>query len=198
MRLTLLAALATLGVGAAFAAGTTATSDGASGGKAMTQSIHQFTVRTIDGKDRSLGEYRGKVLLVVNTASQCGFTPQYEGLEALYEKYRGRGFEVLAFPANNFMGQEPGTDGEIAKFCELNYKTKFPLFSKISVKGTDMAPLYAWLTKQPGFQGDIGWNFTKFLVGPDGRVLARFGSRTEPRDEKLVAQIEAALPAVKP
>jgi glutathione peroxidase len=195
MRVTVLAALMTFGVAAV--AGTTATTDGALGGKAMTRSIHQFTVRTIDGKDRSLGEYRGKVLLVVNTASKCGFTPQYEGLEALYEKYRERGFEVLAFPANNFMSQEPGSDDEIARFCDLNYKTTFPLFSKISVKGTDIAPLYAWLTKQPGFEGDIGWNFTKFLVGPDGRVLARFGSRTEPRDEKLVAQIEAALPAMK-
>jgi glutathione peroxidase len=194
MKLTVLAALMTLGVAVAGTAGTTV---GAPGGEAMTRSIHQFTVRTIDGKDVSLGEYRGKVLLVVNTASKCGFTPQYEGLEALYEKYRGRGFEVLAFPANNFMGQEPGTDGEIAQFCELNYKTTFPLFSKISVKGTDMAPLYAWLTKQPGFEGDIGWNFTKFLVGPDGHLLARYGSRTEPRNEKLVAQIEAALPATQ-
>ena len=197
MRFTLLAALMTLGVVAAFAAGTAATTVGAPGGKAMTRSIHQFTVRTIDGKDRSLGEYRGKVLLVVNTASKCGFTPQYEGLEALYEKYRARGFEVLAFPANNFMGQEPGTDTEIAQFCDLNYKTTFPLFSKVSVKGTDITPLYAWLTKQPGFEGDIGWNFTKFLVGPDGHVLARYGSRTEPRDEKLIAQLEAALPATK-
>lgn len=196
MKFTLLAALMTLG--AVAAAGTKATTDGAPGGKEMTRSIHQFTVRTIDGKDRPLSEYRGKVLLVVNTASRCGFTPQYEGLEALYEKYRARGFEVLAFPANNFMGQEPGTDKEIAQFCDLNYKTTFPLFSKISVKGTDIAPLYAWLTKQPGFEGDIGWNFTKFLVGPDGQVLARYGSRTEPRDEKLVAQIEAALPAMKP
>lgn len=197
MRFTVLAALMTLGLAAALAAGTAAVPEGASGGKAMTRSIHQFTVRTIEGKDRSLGEYRGKVLLVVNTASKCGFTPQYEGLEALYEKYRARGFEVLAFPANNFMGQEPGTDAEIAQFCDLNYKTTFPLFSKISVKGTDIAPLYAWLTKQSGFEGDIGWNFTKFLVGPDGHVLARYGSRTEPRDEKLVAQIEAALPALK-
>ena len=163
----------------------------------MTRSLYDFNVTTIDGHERSLADYKGKALLVVNTASKCGFTPQYKGLESLYEKYRARGFEVLAFPANNFMGQEPGTDTEIAQFCDLNYKTTFPLFSKVSVKGTDITPLYAWLTKQPGFEGDIGWNFTKFLVGPDGHVLARYGSRTEPRDEKLIAQLEAALPATK-
>lgn len=157
--------------------------------------IHQFTVKTIDGKTRSLAEYKGKTLLVVNTASKCGNTPQYKGLEALYDKYRARGFEVLAFPANNFMGQEPGTDAEIAQFCELNYQVSFPLFSKISVKGKDMAPLYAYLTKDSAFPGDIGWNFAKFLVGPDGKVIARFDPRMKPEDPKLVAALEAALPA---
>lgn len=159
--------------------------------------IHQFTVKTIDGKTRSLAEYKGKTLLVVNTASKCGNTPQYKGLEALYDKYRARGFEVLAFPANNFMGQEPGTDAEIAQFCEMNYKISFPLFSKVSVKGDDIAPLYAWLTKDSGHPGDIGWNFAKFLVGPDGKVIARFDPRTKPEDPKLVAALEAALPAAK-
>lgn len=158
--------------------------------------IHQFTVKTIDGKPRSLADYRGKTLLVVNTASKCGNTPQYKGLEALYDKYRARGFEVLAFPANNFMGQEPGTDAQIAEFCEVNYQVSFPLFSKISVKGKDIAPLYAWLTKDSGFPGDIGWNFAKFLVGPDGKVIARFDPRTKPEDPKLVAALEAALSAV--
>lgn len=157
--------------------------------------IHQFTVKTIDGKTRSLAEYKGKTLLVVNTASKCGNTPQYKGLEALYDKYRARGFEVLAFPANNFMGQEPGTDAEIAQFCETNYQVSFPLFSKISVKGSDIAPLYVWLTKDSGHPGDIGWNFAKFLVGPDGKVIARFDPRTKPEDPKLVAALEAALPA---
>lgn len=157
--------------------------------------IHQFTVKTIDGKTRSLAEFKGKTLLVVNTASKCGNTPQYKGLEALYDKYRARGFEVLAFPANNFMGQEPGTDAEIAQFCELNYQVSFPLFSKISVKGKDMAPLYAYLTKDSAFPGDIGWNFAKFLVGPDGKVIARFDPRMKPEDPKLVAALEAALPA---
>lgn len=157
--------------------------------------IHQFTVKTIDGKTRSLADFKGKTLLVVNTASKCGNTPQYKGLEALYDKYRARGFEVLAFPANNFMGQEPGTDAEIAQFCELNYQVSFPLFSKISVKGKDIAPLYAYLTKDSAFPGDIGWNFAKFLVGPDGKVIARFDPRTKPEDPKLVAALEAALPA---
>ena len=164
-------------------------------GKPVSRTLHEFKVRTIDGKSRSLAEYKGKALLVVNTASKCGFTPQYKGLEALYEKYRERGFEVLAFPANNFMGQEPGSDAEIAQFCELNYKTTFPLFSKISVKGKDIAPLYSWLTTESGCDGDIGWNFTKFLVGPDGKVVARFDSRTAPLDDKLVSKLEETLAA---
>jgi glutathione peroxidase len=168
------------------------------GGGKMTRSIYDFQVRTIDGQERSLAEYKGKAVLVVNTASKCGFTPQYKGLEALYEKYRSRGFEVLAFPANNFMGQEPGTNEEIQKFCELNYKTSFPLFAKISVKGRDIAPLYAYLTKESGFTGDIGWNFTKFLVGPDGRVVARFDTKTDPLDAKLVEKVEGVLPGATP
>jgi len=193
MRTRLFLALLALGATAFAGAGlaTTATAKG----KPVKDSIHQFRVRTIDGKERPLADYGGKALLVVNTASKCGFTPQYKGLEALYQKYRSRGFEVLAFPANNFMGQEPGSDAEIASFCEVNYKTTFPLFSKISVKGKDIAPLYSWLTKDSGFAGDIGWNFTKFLVGPDGKVVARFDSRTDPLDPKLVSQLEATLPA---
>ncbi len=169
----------------------------ATGAKPMPASIHDFTLTTIDGKPRPLAEYKGKVLLVVNTASKCGFTPQYKGLEALYDKYRARGFEVLGFPANNFMGQEPGSNAEIAQFCSLNYDVSFPLFAKISVKGKDIAPLYSWLTKDSGFPGDIGWNFTKFLVGPDGKVVARYDSRTDPLDPKLVAKLEATLPAAK-
>ena len=165
------------------------------GGAPMSHTIHDFKVRAIDGKDVALSQYKGKVLLVVNTASRCGFTPQYKSLEALYERYRGRGFEVLGFPANNFMGQEPGTDAEIAKFCSLNYDVSFPLFSKISVKGKDIAPLYAWLTKQSGHPGDIGWNFTKFLVGPDGRVIARFDSRTDPLSKDVTDALEAQLAA---
>ena len=157
-------------------------------------SIYSFTMKTIDGEEKSLGDYQGKTLLVVNTASKCGFTPQYTGLEKLYEKYKERGFEILAFPANNFMGQEPGSDKEIKEFCSLKYKTTFPIFSKISVKGKDMHPLYAYLTRDTDFKGDIGWNFNKFLIDPQGRVVARFGSTTDPMAKDLISKLEAALP----
>lgn len=158
--------------------------------------VHAFSLNLNDGAPKKLVDYKGKALLVVNTASKCGYTKQYAPMEQLYQKYKDRGFEVLAFPANNFMGQEPGTDAQIAEFCEVNYQVSFPLFSKISVKGKDIAPLYAWLTKDSGFPGDIGWNFAKFLVGPDGKVIARFDPRTKPEDPKLVAALEAALSAV--
>ena len=141
-----------------------------------------------------MADYKGKTLLIVNTASRCGFTPQYAGLEKLYEKYHARGFEILAFPANNFMNQEPGTDEEIKRFCSLKYDTSFPLFSKISVKGKDIHPLYRYLTTAPGFEGDIAWNFNKFLIGPDGRIVARFGSRTDPLADDLARKLEATLP----
>ena len=159
--------------------------------------VHDFQVRTMSDSDQSLADFRGKVLLIVNTASRCGFTPQYRSLEALYEKYRARGFEVLAFPANNFMNQEPGSNQEIRTFCSANYHTTFPLFAKLSVKGRDMAPLYQYLTRQSGFPGDIPWNFTKFLVAPDGRVIARFGPTTDPLSSDVTGKLEAALPALK-
>jgi len=160
-----------------------------------TQGIYGFTVKTIDGKEKSLADYQGKALLIVNTASKCGFTPQYKDLEDLYEKYRGRGLEILAFPANNFMSQEPGSDEEIKKFCDLRFKIKFPLFSKISVKGKDIHPLYAFLTAQKGMEGGISWNFNKFLVASDGQVVARYGSRVKPGDQELVEALEKSLPA---
>ncbi|MBI5168669.1 MAG: glutathione peroxidase [Candidatus Eisenbacteria bacterium] len=159
------------------------------------KTLHSFEVRDIDGKKVSLAQYRGKIVLVVNTASKCGLTPQYEGLETLYEKYRGQGFEVLAFPANDFLGQEPGTDDEIQEFCSTRYAVKFPLFSKISVKGKTQAPLYQWLTKDSGFPGDIEWNFAKFLVGPDGKVVARFHPKTKPLDASVTSAIDSALAA---
>ena len=168
------------------------------GGKRVTQDVYGFKVRTIDGVERSLADFRGKTLLIVNTASKCGNTPQYEGLETLYEKYRARGFEVLAFPANNFMGQEPGTNAEIKSFCTLNYKTTFPLFAKISVKGKDIAPLYRYLTTDSGFPGDIGWNFAKFLVGPDGQVVARFSPTTKPLAAEVTDRIESLLAGSPP
>lgn len=163
------------------------------GGARVSHTIHDFTVRGIDGKPVALSKFKGKTLLVVNTASRCGFTPQYKSLESLYERYRERGFEVLAFPANNFMNQEPGTDEEIAQFCSTKYDVSFPLFSKISVKGKDIAPLYAWLTTDSGYPGDIEWNFNKFLVGPDGKVVARFGSRTDPLSEDVTGKLDALL-----
>ena len=168
---------------------------GAPGAENM-KSIYDFTLQDIDGQDVSLAAYRGQVLLVVNVASKCGFTRQYAGLEKLYQTYSARGLVVLGFPANNFLGQEPGTDMEIKQFCTLTYGVTFPMFSKISVKGRNIHPLYAFLTDKslhPEAGGAITWNFNKFLVGRDGRVLAHYGSRTEPDDPELVAAIEQAL-----
>ena len=170
---------------------------GAQEAQGMDKSIYDFTVATIDGKQKSLADYRGKALLIVNTASKCGFTPQYKGLEALYEAYKDKGFEVLAFPANNFMGQEPGSNEEIKQFCELKFKTTFPLFAKISVRGKDTHPLYVFLTKESGFDGAITWNFNKFLVNADGKVVARFDSKTDPQDAPVLEALQKSLPAHK-
>ncbi len=158
--------------------------------------LYEFTVKDIDGKDRSLGEFSGKVLLIVNVASKCGFTPQYAGLEALYEKYKGRGFVVLGFPANNFLWQEPGSDQDIKAFCTRKYDVTFPMFAKVSVKGRDKSPLYRFLTDKkanPATGGEIGWNFTKFLVDKNGKAVARFGSSVKPEAPELVRAIEEAL-----
>jgi glutathione peroxidase len=163
------------------------------GARAMSHSVYDFRVATIDGEQKSLADYRGRTLLIVNTASRCGFTPQYTSLEALYQRYKDRGFEILAFPANNFMGQEPGTNAEIKEFCSLKYRTTFPLFEKISVKGKDIAPLYTYLTRESGHPGSISWNFAKFLVGPDGRVVARFDPATDPLDERITQRVESLL-----
>jgi len=154
------------------------------------QSIYDFTVESIDGAQVPLTDYRGKTVLIVNTASKCGFTSQYGQLEALYKRYRSKGFEVLAFPANNFRQQEPGTNAEIRKFCSLNFGVDFPLFAKISVKGEDIHPLYRYLTQDSGFPGDITWNFNKFLVDRDGRVVARYDSRTVPLDKEVTDKID--------
>ena len=155
--------------------------------------MYDFTVTTIDGKEQSLSQYRGKSLLIVNVASRCGFTPQYKGLEALYQKYKDRGLVVLGFPANNFMGQEPGTNEEIKEFCSLNYGVTFPMFAKISVKGADIHPLYKYLTEQSEAPNAISWNFNKFLVDRNGRVVAYWGSRTAPESKELIAKVEEAL-----
>ena len=165
-------------------------------GRQQVQSVHDFSAKSIDGKDVALADYKGKVLLIVNVASKCGFTGQYEGLQRLYETYKDQGFVILGFPANNFLGQEPGTDAEIQEFCTLNYGVTFPMFAKISVKGKDMHPLYAYLTSKetnPEFGGAISWNFNKFLVGRDGKIAGRFGSRTKPDDKELVEAVEEAL-----
>lgn len=162
---------------------------------ASAASVHDFQVRAMDGRDVPLSEYAGTLLLVVNTASRCGFTSQYEGLENLVQRYRARGFEVLAFPANDFLGQEPGTDAEIREFCTLKYAVTFPVFSKLRVKGRRMHPLYAHLTRDSARPGAVGWNFTKFLVDQQGRVVDRFDSRTDPTDARVIRAIEARLPA---
>lgn len=154
-------------------------------------SIHEFTMNDIDGKPMPLKNLQGKAVLVVNVASQCGYTPQYAGLEALYNKYKDRGFVIVGVPANNFGGQEPGTNEEIKQFCSRKYSVTFPMLAKVSVKGSDMTPLYQYLTTAKG--GDVRWNFTKFLVGKDGKVLARFEPAVTPDAPELAAAIEKAL-----
>ena len=159
-------------------------------------SIYDFTLKDIDRKEVNLGQYRGKVVLVVNVASRCGYTPQYEGLQKVYMKYKDRGFVILGFPANNFMGQEPGTDEEIKTFCSTKYNVTFPIFSKISVKGDDIHPLYKFLTSKetnPDFGGDIKWNFSKFLLDKSGKIVARFEPKVTPESDPMIQAIENAL-----
>lgn len=181
----------------------------------MTENFHDFQLKTIAGQNKSFNEFKGKVVLAVNVASKCGLTPQYTGLESLYETYRGKGFEVLGFPANEFGAQEPGTNQEIEQFCTTNYGVKFPMFEKIVVKGLGIHPIYKFLTKtkpeaqkQPesnfetklrnfgvpaGEKGEILWNFEKFLIGKQGQVLARFAPDVAPNDPMIVKAIEEAL-----
>ena len=180
----------------------------------MANEIYEIPVKTIDGQETNLGEYKDKVLLVVNVASKCGLTPQYEGLQKLYGEYHDKGLEVLGFPANNFMGQEPGNEAEIKEFCDSNYNVKFPLFSKISVKGDDQHQLYHYLTetkpdtdvndgvmeeKLAGYgskrstPSEVLWNFEKFLVGKNGEIAARFAPDVTPDDERLTAKIKEEL-----
>ncbi|MCX5516078.1 glutathione peroxidase [Kaistia algarum] len=155
----------------------------------MPSPLYDIPVDRIDGSKVSLGDYAGRVLLVVNVASKCGLTPQYDGLEALYAKYKNDGLTVIGFPANNFAGQEPGTNEEIQDFCRSTYGVDFPMFAKISVKGEDRHPLYDALAGDE----DISWNFEKFLIGRDGKVAARFAPKTVPEDPAVVAAIEAEL-----
>jgi glutathione peroxidase len=169
-----------LGAGTAFAA----------------SSVHEFTMKAIDGKTVTLSQFKGQVVLMVNVASQCGYTPQYEGLEKLYETYKSQGFVIAGFPANNFGEQEPGTDAEIQTFCKSKYSVTFPMFSKISVAGADKAPLYKFLTDKganPKTGGEIQWNFTKFLLDRDGKVMRRFEPDVEPLSRDIESAVEAAL-----
>jgi glutathione peroxidase len=157
-----------------------------------------FVVKSIDGKDQNLSEYKGKVVMIVNVASKCGFTKQYKQLEAVYKKYADQGFVILGFPANNFGGQEPGTDEEIKAFCSSKFDVTFPMMSKISVLGDDKAPLYKFLTEKPtagDFSGDIGWNFNKFIIDRNGNIIARYNSKATPDDPQVTSEIEKAIAA---
>ncbi len=159
-----------------------------------------FTVKDINGKDANLSQYKGNVVMIVNVASKCGYTPQYEQLQAVYKKYADKGFVILGFPANNFNGQEPGTDEEIETFCKSKFGVTFPMMSKISVLGADKAPLYKYLTEKPtagDFAGEIGWNFNKFIVDRNGNLIARYNSKVKPDDKTVTEEIEKAL-AAKP
>ncbi len=154
-------------------------------------SVHDFALTSIDGKPAPLSSYKGKVLLLVNVASKCGYTPQYTGLQSLYDKYKDRGLVVVGVPANNFGGQEPGTNEEIKTFCTRNYNVTFPMMSKVSVKGEDKTPLYGYLTENTG--GDVKWNFTKFLVDKNGKIVSRFESKVTPESPELTSAVEKAL-----
>lgn len=163
-------------------------------GKGMTKSIYEFVVKDINGNDVELSTYKDKVLLIVNVASECGYTPQYEGLQSLYDKYKSEDFEILAFPCNDFGGQEPGTNEEIQEFCSANFGVTFKLFDKIKVLGDEKVPLYEMLINNPSTEnGDIKWNFEKFLISKNGEVVARYRSAVEPLNDEIVTAIETEL-----
>jgi len=167
---------------------------GTSSAQTAPASVYDFTMKGINGKDVPLQQFAGKVVMIVNVASKCGLTPQYDDLEVLFKKFGEQGFVVLGFPANNFANQEPGTNEEIHQFCRTTYGVTFPMFSKISVKGDDQDALYKYLTGASGkFKGDIQWNFTKFLIGRNGDIVARFEPKIKPTDPAVIAAIESAL-----
>ena len=158
--------------------------------------LYDFQVTDIEGDERKLSDFAGKLCLIVNVASECGLTPQYDGLQRLYTQYRDDGFEILAFPCNQFGAQEPGEDAEIHKFCRIQYSVEFPMFGKIDVNGETRSPLYAWLAAEqtePDATGEIAWNFAKFLVGRDGRILGRFAPTVEPCASTITNRIDEAL-----
>lgn len=157
------------------------------------ETIYDFSMKSIEGKDVPLTDFKGKVIVVVNVASKCGLTGQYEGLQSLYSKYKDKGLVILGFPANDFMGQEPGTNEQIKEFCSTKYNVTFPMFSKITVTGDDMHPMYRWLVAKSGRNEAIEWNFAKFVVGRDGKATKRFSPRTKPDDKEFLASIEREL-----
>lgn len=161
--------------------------------KTMAQSYLQETITTIDGHDTTLAAFKGKALLIVNVASECGSTPQYKWLEQLYQKYKSSGLVVIGFPANNFGKQEPGTNAEIKAFCETKYAVTFPMMAKVSVKGDDIHPLFDWLTKKSPLPGEIKWNFSKFLLDKEGQLVARFPTEVEPLDSQITSKVSALL-----
>jgi glutathione peroxidase len=163
------------------------------GNKNLNKNIYDLTVKTMDGETKKLSDYKGKVLLIVNVASKCGFTPQYEGLENIYKKYNDKGFEILAFPCNDFGEQEPGTNDEIRTFCESKYDVTFPLFDKIEVLGDNKSPLYERLINNSEPTGDIDWNFEKFVIDKNGDIVGRFKSKVKPESEELSGVIETEL-----
>jgi glutathione peroxidase len=168
---------------------------------AAEKTIYDVTLNSIDGQSTPLSSFKGKVALPVNVASRCGYTPQYSALESIYEKYKDRGFVIIGFPANNFGAQEPGSNQEIKSFCTAKYRVSFPRMAKVSVKGSDITSLYQFLTDKnlhPQTGGEIGWNFAKFLVGPDGKVIARFDSAVEPDSPQVTAANAKALDNLKP
>jgi glutathione peroxidase-family protein len=163
---------------------------------AIMKGIYALTVKDINGNEVPLSKFEGKILLIVNVASKCGFTPQYKGLQTLYSRYHERGFEILGFPSNDFLRQEPGTDAEIQSFCSLNYGVTFPMFSKVAVKGKNIHPLYKILTEKetnPGSAGKITWNFNKFLIDRNGNIVDRFDSKVDPMGDKIPRAVESAL-----
>lgn len=159
------------------------------------KSIYNFKVKDIDGKEVALKDFKGKVLVIVNVASKCGYTKQYTDMQALHKEYKDKGVVMMGFPANNYGGQEPGTEAEIKEFCTLNYNVTFPMFSKVSAKGEDQHELFKYLTslKNPDFDGEIKWNFEKFIIGKDGKLLRRFRSKTSPTDDEFKKAVEEAL-----
>ena len=184
----------------AYSFGFFGSSDRSSAKTVKADSIYEIDVMDIDGENVNLGKYKDKVVMFVNTASECGYTPQYKGLQKLYDKYKDRGFVILGFPANNFNGQEPGSNAEIKQFCTLKYKVKFPMFAKISVKGEDQHPLYQFLTskeKNPEYGGEITWNFNKFIANHKGEIIARFSSKETPESKEIAKTIEKALSEIE-